>query len=86
LEACVAFYYRGRIKEKDMRLTEAIIDLGQATKRRCARFGEAQFALGLTLQKNRQYEDARKTYLEIQKLYPNTKLAEQALNQLRYLP
>ena len=86
LQACIAYYYRGQIKTKELKLNDAIQDYTQATKKLCARFGDARLALGTALQKNRQYDDARKTFLEIQKLYPNTKLAEQALDYLKYLP
>jgi Tfp pilus assembly protein PilF len=84
--ACVAHYYRGQIEVQDTRVKEAIGDFHEATKRFCAHFADAHLALGMAFQKNRQYEDARKTFLEIQKLYPNTKNAERALSQLKYLP
>jgi len=84
--ACVAYFFRGQIKDKDFRLDEAIADYGEATKRQCSRFGDAKLALGMSYQKSKQYEEARKTFLEIQKLYPNTKLAENAIHQLRNLP
>jgi TolA-binding protein len=85
-QACIALYYRGHIKLREAKFDEAIHDYDQATRKTCAKFGEAHLALGIAYEKNRQFELARKTFLEIQKRYPNTKLAEQALDQLRYLP
>jgi Tfp pilus assembly protein PilF len=85
-QACVAYYYRGHLKLMEKHLDEAIQDYNRATQKLCASFGEAHIALGLAYQKNRQYELARKTFLEIQKRYPNTKLAERALDQLKFIP
>jgi Tfp pilus assembly protein PilF len=84
--ACVAYYYRGHIQLNEKKVSDAIESYGLATKKACAKFGEAQFALGLAYQKNRQYQLARKAFLEIQERFPNTKLAERALDQLKYIP
>jgi Tfp pilus assembly protein PilF len=85
-QACIAYYYRGHIRLKDQKLNEAIRDYSQATKKLCAHFGEAHVALGLAYKQNQQIDLARKTFLEIQKRYPNTRFAEQAMEHLRYLP
>ncbi len=85
-QACIAFYYRGHIQLRRKKFGDAVSDYSNATKKRCAMFGEADLALGMAYQHNRQYESARKTFLEVQKRYPNTKLAEQAIDHLRYLP
>lgn len=84
--ACVAYYYRGHLKLRDSNFDEAIENYGLATKRFCANFGDAYLALGIAYQRGRHYELARKTFLEIEKRYPNTKLAERALDQLKYIP
>ena len=84
--SCVAYYFRGQIKQRNYKLSEAIEDLSRATKKLCANYGEAQLALGLAYQKNRDYNSARKTFLEVQKRYPDTKWAQQAMDQLKYLP
>jgi len=84
--ACIAYYYRGHIRLKESKLAEAVKDYSKATQKRCAQFGDAHLALGMAYQKNHQYGLARKTFLDIEKRYPDTKLAEQALDQLRYLP
>ena len=85
-QACIAYYYRGNIRLKKSQMNEAISDYAQATKKLCARFEEAHLALGLAYQQNQQYDLARKTFLEIEKRYPNTQIAERAIDQLRYLP
>jgi Tfp pilus assembly protein PilF len=84
--ACVAYYYRGHLDLKDSNLKEAVNDYSKATKKVCAQFAEAYLALGLAYEQDRQYPQARRTFLDIQKRYPNTKLAEKALEQLRFLP
>lgn len=86
LQSCIAYYYRGHIRLRSTHINDAIEDYKQATFKFCANFAQAQLALGLAYQEQKQYQLARKTYLEIQKRYPNTKIAEQALDQLKYLP
>jgi Tfp pilus assembly protein PilF len=85
-QACIAYYYQGHIKLKENRFQEAIQSYDRATRKFCAGFGEAHLALGLAYRQSKKYDLARKKFVEVQKLYPNTKLAEQALNQLKYLP
>jgi Tfp pilus assembly protein PilF len=84
--ACVAYYYRGHLRLKESRFKEAARDYDQATRRFCASFGDAHFAQGIALEYSKQYDQARKKYLEIQSRYPDTELAEKALNRLRALP
>lgn len=84
--ACIAYYYRGHLQLKRSRYTEAISDYEQASKKYCAKFGDGQLALGIAYEQSRQFLMARKTFLEIQKLYPNTKLAAQAITRLKNLP
>jgi Tfp pilus assembly protein PilF len=84
--ACVAYYYRGHIQLKRSHFKEAINDYEQATKKYCAKFGDGHLALGIAYEQSRQYLMARKTFVELQKLYPNTKLAEQAVERLKNLP
>lgn len=85
-KSCIAYYYRGNISLKESQLKLAIENYSRATKKFCASYGEAYLALGLAYQKNRQYDFARKTFLEIQKLYPNTPISDQAIDYLKYLP
>lgn len=84
--SCIAHYYLGHIRLKEARFSEAIKEYDDSTKKLCAKFKDGMLALGLAYQKNKQYQEARKTFLEIQKRYPNTQLAEQAMDHLKYLP
>jgi Tfp pilus assembly protein PilF len=84
--ACVSYYYRGNIRAREGKLDEAIADYKSAIRRFCASFAEAQLALGVAYERAHRYEQARKKFLEIQTSYPNTKVAEQAMNRLKYLP
>lgn len=84
--SCIAHYYQGHIEMKNARLSEAIKEYDQATRKSCANFADAHLALGIAYQKNKQYDRARKAFVEIQQRYPNTDLASQALDHLKYLP
>lgn len=84
--SCIANYYLGHLEIRKKNFKKAIANYSRATQKLCATFGEARLALGMAYQQSSETELARKTYLEIQKRYPNTKLADQALDQLRYLP
>jgi Tfp pilus assembly protein PilF len=84
--SCVAHYYRGHLRLKESRFKEATRDYDQATRRFCAAFADAHFAYGIALEYSKQYDKARKKYLEIQSRYPETEVAEKALTRLRALP
>jgi TolA-binding protein len=84
--SCIAHYYLGHIRLKEARISDAIKEYDDSTKKLCVKFKDGMLALGLAYQKNKQYQSARKTFLEIQKRYPNTQLAEQAMDHLKYLP
>jgi TolA-binding protein len=84
--SCIAYYYRGHLRMKASRLKEAIKDYDQASQKACAGFADAQLALGMAYEQSKQYQLARKKYVEIQSRYPNTAAAEQAVSHLRYLP
>ncbi len=84
--ACIAHYYLGHIRLKEGRVKDAIQEYSDSTKRICANFKDGLLALGLAYQRGKQYQAARKTFLEIQKRYPNTQVAEKAMDHLKYLP
>lgn len=84
--ACIAYYYRGHLKLRDGRYSEAIRDYQQATKKMCGGFADAHLAIGITYERTKQYELARRTYLEVEQRFPNTKAADQAINLMRALP
>jgi Tfp pilus assembly protein PilF len=85
-QACIAYYYRGHLKLRDGHYSEAIRDYKQATQKMCAGFADAHLAIGITYERTRQYDLARRTYLEVEQRYPNTKAADQAINLMRALP
>ncbi len=84
--SCVAYYYRGHLRLKESRFKDATRDYDQATRKFCASFADAHLAHGIALEYSKQYDQARKKYLEIQSRYPETELAEKAMNRLRALP
>jgi len=84
--ACVAYYYRGNLDLRDSNFKDAVRDYAKATQQVCANFQLAHLALGIALEESRQFDRARKTFLEIQKRFPNTRVADQAFEHLRKLP
>lgn len=84
--ACVARYYRGHLALQKGRYAKAIKDYKDATTKLCGRFSEAHFALGVALTRNREFDKARKKFVEITQLYPDTPIADKAKERLRYLP
>jgi Tfp pilus assembly protein PilF len=84
--SCIAYYYRGHLRMKASRLKEAIKDYDLASQKACAGFADAQLALGMAYEQSKQYQLARKKYVEIQARYPQSSAAEQAISHLRYLP
>jgi type IV pilus assembly protein PilF len=65
--SCIAHYYLGHIRLKEARISDAIKEYDDSTKKLCVKFKDGMLALGL-------------------KRYPNTQLAEQAMDHLKYLP
>ena len=86
VNACVAHYYQGHISLQKGNIEKSIKDYEKASKRLCAGFAEAQFAIGVAYARNKQYEKAREKFLEVKNLYPDSKVAEQAVERLRYIP
>jgi Tfp pilus assembly protein PilF len=84
--ACVAYYYRGHLRLRESRFREAQLDYDNAGKRVCAGFADARLALGIAYERGKQYEMARKTFVEVTNRFPNTQVAEQAMQHLRFLP
>jgi Flp pilus assembly protein TadD len=84
--SCVAYFYRGQIKLQNNQLSSAILDYDRATRKVCASFSDAYLALGMAYEQNKQYELARKVFLDVEKRFPNTKIAEQAMDRVRFLP
>ncbi len=84
--ACVAYYYRGNIEQDRRNFVAAIDAYSSATKKTCAQFVDAQFALGMAYTRNGQMTEAKSMFLDISKRYPKTAIGEKAMEQLRYLP
>lgn len=85
-QACVAYHFRGQLGVKQGRLKDAIKDLERSTQRICAGYGEAEVSLGSALVSDRQYDRARKKFLEINDRFPGTTWADAAMERLRGLP
>lgn len=84
--ACVSYYYRGQIKINDAKFESALRDFDRATEKYCGSFEEAHFAIGMAYSKSKQFAKARKKFVEIRTLFPDTPTAEKAMEQLRFLP
>lgn len=84
--ACIAHYYRGHLNLRVSRFSEAITDYTQATRRFCAGFAEAHLALGIAYERSGQLDLARRKFLDVQKRFPETRYADQAIQRLRGIP
>jgi Tfp pilus assembly protein PilF len=85
-QTCVAHYYLGHIDLRESKLKDAIIEYERATKHLCADFADAHYALGVALERDQQFDSARKKFLEVTSRYPTSPLADQAFDQLRKIP
>ena len=85
-DACLAHYFRGHLLMKTAKYAEAIREYVESTKRQCGGFAEAHLAVAVAYERSQQFELARKKYLEVQQLFPNTHHSEQALVALSKLP
>ena len=84
--ACIASYYLGNLSLRESRFKDAIRHYDQATRGFCGGFADAHLAVGIAYQEDRQFDLARKKFLEVQKQYPNTPVADEAISRLRTLP
>lgn len=84
--ACGAYFERGKIRLEGSRPASAIQDLENSSHRFCGGKPEADLILGDAYVRSNQVDRARKKYLSIQQLYPETAEAKQALEKLRMLP
>jgi Tfp pilus assembly protein PilF len=85
-QACVAYYYKGHLDMKANKMADAISNYEKATLRFCGRFADAHLALGTALARDHQYTKARKKLLDVYKIFPDTPVARQAMEQMRRLP
>ena len=86
INACVAHYYLGHIWLQKGNIEKSIKGYEKASQKMCAGFAEAQFAIGVAYARNKQYEKARLKFVEVKSLFPDSKVAEQAVERLRYIP
>lgn len=84
--SCVAYYYRGNLWMRESEFKKAVTDYERAVDKYCANFKEAHFALGLVYARSQKFGLARKKFMEIRSLFPNTEIASKSLEQLEYLP
>ncbi|OFZ70368.1 MAG: hypothetical protein A3K03_00950 [Bdellovibrionales bacterium RIFOXYD1_FULL_44_7] len=84
--SCISHYYRGHIYLRAGDLKSAINDYDKATHKFCSTFGEAHYALGIAYERNKQYDLARKKYVDVKQNFSNTNFAEKAMERLKYLP
>lgn len=84
--ACVAYYYRGHLHLRVSRFQEAIEDYKNATKNFCGHFAEGHLALGVAYLRSNDIVRARKKFLEIQTLFPDSEASKKAMAKLGELP
>lgn len=84
--ACVAYYYRGHLRLRESKFREAKESYELSTQKFCGAFAEGFLALGIAYQQLNDFDHARRTYLEVEKRFPNTKVADQAMERLKKLP
>lgn len=84
--SCVAHFYKGQVQLARSDYSGAIGSFEKATMRVCSQYAEAHLALGLALERGDLVTRAKKKYLDISKVFPNSKIAEQAMERLRGLP
>ncbi len=86
-QSCVAQFYLGKISATEHKNPESIHYFKQASASRfCTNIKEAHLELGMAFERDKQFDAARKKYLDVAKLFPNTDLSKQAIDRLRYLP
>ena len=86
MQSCVAYYYKGHLDLRASKMADAISNYEKATLKFCGKFADAHLALGTALVRDRQYERARKKLLDVYKIFPESAVAKQAMEQMRRLP
>jgi Tfp pilus assembly protein PilF len=88
MNACIAYYYRGHIHLSQGHLKDAIRDYDSSRRKFCADFADGYLALGIAYERDKQYDRARRTFLETRDQFKdgNPTVAEQATNHLKTLP
>ncbi len=84
--ACIAYANRAQIDLNRGRIGDATRDFEQSTQKLCANYTGGQMGLAIAYEKAKRFDLARRKLLEIGNRFPNTQLAEQAMDRLRYIP
>lgn len=84
--SCIAHYYLGHVHLKRREVGAAERSYAQASRGQCAGFVDAHYALGIAYEQARKFDLARRKFVEIQRQYPNTAFADQAVTRLQNLP
>ena len=85
-QACIAHYYIGHIRLKAGAFLDAARSYDRATQKFCAGFADAHLAEGVALERGREFDRARKKFIEVTRNFPNSPVADQAMNRLKGLP
>lgn len=85
-DSCLAYYYRGKIHFAEKDYKRAVKDLQKSVENFCGHFAEAHFFLGLAYAQTRDYDRARRKFVEVKQLFPESDVASRATGQLRSLP
>lgn len=85
-DLCVAEYYLAQIDLKLNQIDSALDRLQKANIRSCHTFSEAHFLQAVAYERNKQYDQARKKYLQISQAFSDQSIIKEAQKRLRYLP
>jgi type IV pilus assembly protein PilF len=85
-QSCIAHYYLGHIRLKAGAFLDAARSYDRATQKFCAGFADAHLAEGVALERGREFDRARKKFIEVTRSFPNSTVADQAVNRLKGLP
>lgn len=84
--SCVAQFYLGHLQLRKNEKKSAIESYRKATLGSCGGFTDAHYALGVAYARDKQYEKARKKFLEVKEMFPESSFASKAMAELRFLP
>lgn len=84
--ACIAHYYLGHLELKAGKFGSAAREYDRATQQACASFADAHLAMGIAFVRGKQYDKARKKFLDVKQNFPDTQVARKATEHLQYLP
>jgi Tfp pilus assembly protein PilF len=86
VNSCIAYYYLGNIYQKQKDFETAIRKFKLASESLCAGFSDAHLALAYAYEKAGETGKAKKKYLEVKGLFPNSSASQTAIDKLSKLP